>query len=228
MEKLLHAVASWPKRIISKNKPAGESTTPQPASTAGSDELFPSWPPPSPREMLSRRDFYRERLLSRRYLAPRGVFDDSPLFGLYRLYEWIMVDHIVNMRNELEMFWWARWPVADIPDPGEQGDPERYAVLACIPALLVESFNERVNLGLRREEPHSILSLEEQLAWAATPKKFETISAWAERVPPLDSVLYIPHSEAGCEQFVTLDDPGASPAFKEKNILAIKPHIHFI
>lgn len=124
--------------------------------------------------MLSRRELYKDRLGYRKYRGPKLVFEDTPLFALYRLYEWIMTGHVINMRNELERFWWARWPVSSIPDPGEQGDPERYAVLACIPALLVESFNERINLGLRREEPHSILSLEEQLAWAATPKNFGT------------------------------------------------------
>jgi hypothetical protein len=74
-----------------------------------------------------------------------------------------------------------------IPDPGEQGDPERYAVLACIPGLIAESFNERINLGLRREEPSAILSLEVQLFslfWASMPKPYEEEPAWTEKVPP--------------------------------------------
>ncbi|KAL6858130.1 hypothetical protein ACO1O0_005582 [Amphichorda felina] len=190
--------------------------------------LFPSWPPPNPREMLARRDYYRERMRHRRYAAPEGVLEDSPLYALYRIYEWIMVDDVVNMRNELEFFWWKPWPVAGIPDPGEHGDPERYAVLACIPALLAESFNERIEQGLRREEPHSILSLEEQLAWAATPKKWESVPRWTEQVAPLSSVLHIPHSQPFREQLMSLEDPEASPAFRKKNILAMKPHIHFM
>ena len=52
---------------------------------------------------------------------------------------------------------------------GSQGDPDHYVVLACIPTLLVASFNERIEKGLRREDLHSILSIEERLQWAATP-----------------------------------------------------------
>ncbi|KAK3942465.1 hypothetical protein QBC46DRAFT_379701 [Diplogelasinospora grovesii] len=221
---------TWFKKLICKLQPAGEPAIAQLTDTVSDELLFPSWPPPNPREMLSRREFYKDRLGYRKCRTPKGVFEDTPLFSLYRLYEWIMVGHVVNMRNEISMFWWARWPVSGIPDPGEQGDPERYAVLACIPALLVESFNERINLGLRREERHSILSPDEQFAWAATPTnlKFETEPAWTERVRPLDALLHIPDSQPMREEPTTLDDPEASPAFKKKNILAIKPHVHFI
>ncbi|KAG8417598.1 hypothetical protein J3459_006532 [Metarhizium acridum] len=200
------------------------------STTQEDDELwlFPVWPPINPREILRRREYYKARMEHRRYRAPKGIFEDSPLYALYRLYEWIMVDDVIHMRNELEMFWWARWPVSSIPDPGEQGDPERYAVLACIPALIVESFNERNEQGLRRQEPHSILSLEEQLQWAATPKIVESEPSWTKTVPPLQKLLHIPHSQPYTPQLTTLDDPQACPAFKKRNILAIRPHIHFI
>lgn len=140
-----------------------------------------------------------------------------------------MVGHTVNMRNELELFWWKRWPVSSIPDPGDYGDPERYAVIACIPALLVESFNERIDLGLRREEPHSILSLEEQMRFAASPKLYETPPDWTESVKSLDETLHIPQ-EVGLwqEQPTSLDHPQACQIFRRKNILCPKLHIHFI
>ncbi|KAK3307136.1 Metallo-dependent phosphatase-like protein [Chaetomium strumarium] len=192
------------------------------------DLWFPSWPPPNPRQILADREAYRRRLGYRRYLAPERVFEDSPLFVLYRLYEWIMAHHYINIRNELETFWWTRWLVSSIPDPGEQGDPERYAVLACIPGLIVESFNQRIDHGLRRKEPSAILSLEEQLYWASTPQKYEKEPAWTEEVPPLPDMLHIPHSQPHTEQLASLDDPDADPHFKKKNILAIRPHIHFI
>jgi hypothetical protein len=66
---------------------------------------FPSWPPPNPRQILADREQYRRRLGYRRYAGPERVFEDSPLFVLYRLYEWIMADHYINIRNELETFW---------------------------------------------------------------------------------------------------------------------------
>jgi hypothetical protein len=75
------------------------------------DLWFPSWPPPSPREIIADREAYRQRLRYRRYRAPKHVLEDSPLFGLYRLYEWIMADHVINIRNELEVFWYVPIPL---------------------------------------------------------------------------------------------------------------------
>ncbi|EEY19834.1 conserved hypothetical protein [Verticillium alfalfae VaMs.102] len=148
LKKLVSRTKQQPRAATAEPEPSGAppSTQPPPHDDVVSDDLFPCWPPPSPRAILSRRAAYSDSLCRRRYRAPRGVFEDTPVFALYRLYEWIMAGHTVNMRNELEMFWWARWPVASIPDPDpDDPDPERRAVLACIPALLVESFNERVN-----------------------------------------------------------------------------------
>lgn len=118
--------------------------------------------------------------------------------------------------------------MTDISDPGEQGEAERYAVLSCIPALLVESFNQRIDLGLRREEPHSVLSLEEQLEWAKTPKQYETVPDWTKAVPPLEETLHLPHAIPDEIQLQGLDDPRVSPPFKDKNILLWRPHIHFV
>lgn len=188
---------------------------------------FPTWPPPNPKEILRNPGSYAERFIKRKYHAPKGIFHDQPLFSLYRLYEWIMVDHTVNMRNELELFWWKRWPVSTIPDPRDD-DPERYAVLACIPELLVESFNERIDLGLRREEPHSILSLEEQQYFASTPKNYESVPGWTGTVPPLKELLHIPQEVGLWEQPTSLEHPQACQIFGQKNILCPKLHIHFI
>ena len=68
-------------------------------------------------------------------------------------------------------------------------------MLACIPGLIAESFNQRIDLGLRREEPSAILSLEEQLYWASTPNEYEEVPVWTEKVPPLKEMLHIPHSQ---------------------------------
>lgn len=179
------------------------------------DLLFPSWPPPNPREIIAHRTFYKERMRYRQYRAPEGVYEDSPLYALYRLYEWIMVGHSDNMRNELECFWWNSWPVASIPDPGEQGDPERYAVLACIPALLVESFNKRSESGLRRDGASS-----------GPVSGSETEPAWAAHVGPVRALMHIPETQRSL-QIKSLYDPAASSAFKKKNILMRKPDLHF-
>lgn len=215
-----------PPETIESDEPPFTASNPE--ESVSDDLLFPIWPPVNPREILSRRKHYREQLAYRRYRAPEMVFEDSPLFALYRLYEWIMAGHTINMRNELELFWWTRAPVSSIPDPGEQGDPERYAVLSCIPALIVESFNERNRQGLRRAEPHSILSLEEQLEWAATPEVLESEPGWTEGVAPLKECLHIPHELPDWPELDSMDDFQASEAFKKKNILIMTPHIHFV
>ncbi|KAM5350644.1 hypothetical protein ACJ41O_007149 [Fusarium nematophilum] len=213
-------ISTWLAKIKDRTRQrdieshTGQHDSQPPVETTEDDELlFPSWPPLNPREMLSRQAFYKDRMKHRKYRAPMGIFTDSPLYALYRLYEWIMADHT---------------PVSSIPDLGEQQDSERYAVLACILALLVESFNERNRLGLRRAEPHSILSVEEHLQWAATPMVLETEPSWTEGVPALKTLLHIPHSQPGCPYLTALDDPEASEAFKKKNIPIVKPHTHFV
>lgn len=154
--------------------------------------------------------------------------EDKPLYALYHIYEHIVLDNNIGMRNELELFWWTRLPVSDIPDPEDQTDRERYAVLSCIPPLLVESFNQRIDMGLRREEPHSVLSLEEQLQWAATPKNYESVPKWAQTVPALGETLHMPQTIPGEEQLQGLDDLRASQPFKDKNVVLWRPRIHFL
>lgn len=93
----------------------------------------------------------------------------------------------------------------------------------------MDSFNERIDMGLRREEPHSILSLEEQKRFTSSPKNYESVPVWTGTVPLLKEDLRIPH-EVGLwqEQPTTLDHPQACQIFREKNILCPKLHILFI
>ncbi|KAM5367198.1 hypothetical protein ACJZ2D_010188 [Fusarium nematophilum] len=108
-------ISTWLAKIKDRTRQrdieshTGQHDSQPPVETTEDDELlFPSWPPLNPREMLSRQAFYKDRMKHRKYRAPMGIFTDSPLYALYRLYEWIMADHTVNMRNELELFWWNR------------------------------------------------------------------------------------------------------------------------
>ncbi len=81
---------------------------------------------------------------------------------------------------------------------------------------------------MRREESLAILSLDEQLYWASTPKKYEEAPAGTELVPPLRELLHIPHSQPFTAQLTSLEDRDADSHFKKKNILAIRPHIYFV
>ena len=188
---------------------------------------YPTFPPPPPSEILSRRDFYLDVIRGRRYGAPSGEMEDKPLYALYRIYEQIILDNNNGIRNELEAFWWKPWPVSDIEDPNDDGEPERYAVFACIPALLVEAFNGRIDLGLRREG-QPIMNQDERQKLAKTPKAYETVPTWTKDVQPLEQTLHIPHSMQTYAQLESLDDERASAPFKEKNILFWHPHIHFV
>ncbi|KAL4801960.1 hypothetical protein BDV18DRAFT_164470 [Aspergillus unguis] len=120
---------------------------------------YPVFPPPPPEQLLAHATRYRERLCQRIYRIPKDEPDDTPLFSLYRLYERLVLNDNVGLRNEIEYFFYAKWPVASIPDPQDPSE-SRYAMLSAIPALLVEAFNQRIDLGLpRKADP--IISREE-------------------------------------------------------------------
>lgn len=104
-------------------------------------------------DIIGNRAEYWHSITIRKFGGPQGCFQDTPLFALYRLYEFVVMDRVLEYRNTLEAFWRRReWAVQDIPDPCDS-DPERYAFLAGCTYLLARSFNERVKLGLRRDNP---------------------------------------------------------------------------
>ncbi len=190
-------------------------------------EDYPSFPPPPPPAILADRDHYRAIVDRRKYAAPRGVYEDSSLFALYRLYEFIVLDYVFGYRNLLEWFWRKKeWPVHEIPDP-QDSDPARYAFLACVTYLMVRSFNARVSLGLTRGGRAIMLTeeVEEARSRPHHERTFERVPAWAEAAPPLAETLSIPTHDG-----VTLNgisDERADQDFLKKNILIWTPHIHF-
>lgn len=186
----------------------------------------PAYPAP-PREMLDNRFHYEEIIFNRRGLKDRQ--SDTPLAALYRIYEHIVLDQNINMRNELEYFWYKnRWAVCDIPDPRDP-DEERYACLACIPALLCLAFNDRIRLGLPRDAP-AIFTDDMLDAWRQQDRPYETEPKWAANVKKLKNTLTIPHWDAAKHDFVSLDgfsSGKACPEFARKNVLIWQPHIYF-
>ena len=147
----------------------------------------PIFPPPPPQEIMSHQSEYTASIRARKYRIPKGITADTPLYALYRLYELFVVDHVTGYRNQLECFWKRRsWAVRDIPHPKDE-DPARDAFLACIPALVVSSFNERIKLGLARDTP-AIISPEEAEELRTRPessKKYEELPGWTNLVPAL-------------------------------------------
>lgn len=189
-----------------------------------SSSEHPVFPPPTPEELLADPNFYRQRLFQRLYRTPKGILEDTPLFSLYRFYEHLVLNDNIGLRNEIEYFWYAKWPVASIPDPQDPCE-SRYAVLSAIPALFVESFNQRIDLGLpRKADP--IISREELEQYQKEDKIFESAPEWTKQVARLEETLVIPHDNG--EALGSFDDERASAQLAAKNVLHWQPHIHFI
>jgi hypothetical protein len=183
------------------------------------------WPPPPPEELLAKRALYEAKLSKGVYQRFRGGSLDTPLDTLYRLYVSLVLNRTFDLRNEIEYFWNRfSWAVASIPNPRDP-DPKRYVILACIPSLLVEAFNENIGRGLPRDAP-SILSQDELEELRRRDKVFESVPSWTVDVPALAETLRIPHENGGTLK--KMNDFRASPPFREKNILLWHPHILFI
>ena len=161
--------------------------------------------------MLRHRTLYEVPLLNR--FVDRDL--DTPIPAMYRIYEHIMLDQSIELRNELEAFWFkSEWKVSDIPNP-EDSDVERYAVLSCIPALLVLAFNKRIELGLPRNAP-SIFTHDQLDVWRSQEREYEKEPEWVTGVPKLEETLAIPHWDNDQKSFVVLNnfnDSRASKAF---------------
>lgn len=202
------------------NDPPGLSNVPRP-------EDYPTFPPLPPRELLNDATGHFEKIALRKYGGPQGEYVDKPLYGLYRFYEFVVLDNVTNYRNCLEAFWRQRdWPVHDIPDP-QDPDPERYAFLAGCTYLMVRAFNARVKLGLDRSMP-SLITPQEAEELRNLPdelRRYERVPEWAERVPPLEELLVVPTHEG--EVLTGREDKRADGDFVGKGILLWTPHIYF-
>jgi hypothetical protein len=192
-----------------------------------SPEDYPTFPPPPPHAILQAPTEYWTKVSARKFGAPRGVFEDSSLYGLYRLYEFIILDKVFDYRNALEAFWRQhQWAIQAIPDP-KDSSPERYAFLAGCTYLLARSFNQRVKLGLQRGMP-SLITPEEAEEARNVPdhlRRYESVPEWAMSVPALATTLVIPtHDGVVLESH---SDKRADPDFLAKNILLWTPHIYF-
>lgn len=145
---------------------------------------------------------------------------DTPLSSLYSLYHFIVTDDTIELRNELEFFFnKAKWAVKAIPDLKDT-NPQRYAILAVLTALMCRAFNRLIAKGLPRDAP-PIVSDWERLA--AQPRILEEVPQWAKEV---QTRLDIPDEK---DMFLDgPDDPKACKEFLAKNILIEEPHIYFV
>ena len=220
-------VATASKRSV---EVAGPSSVPGDDSRGESfldvskEPAYPTFPPPAPKQLLSNPSFYNQLLSQRQYYAPKNE-NDTPLYGLFRMYEHLLLNRTTGLRNELETFWFNRWPVSSIPDPKDDLEPDRYAVFAAIPALIVLAYNTRIELGIPRHA-EAVMTMEEIEEYRNADRLYENVPAWSKTVPPCKKVLSIPHEDG--EKLESFDDLRASKQLAEKNILCWQPHIHFV
>ncbi|PNS13969.1 hypothetical protein CAC42_6482 [Sphaceloma murrayae] len=220
----LRRLRQWrrPDHVVQTSEKVNQESTYEP-----NDDDYPTFPPPPPKVILDMPGEYWSKITKRRFGAPRGVLVDSPLYALYRLYEFILLDKRFDYRNALEAFWrQSDWSLDRIPDPKDE-DPARYAFLAGCTYLLVRSFNARVKIGLQRgmsalmtpEEAEVLRSVPDEL------RRYEKVPEWAASVPSLTAPLTVPTADGGA--ITSKDDERADPDFLSKNILLWTPHIHF-
>ena len=86
-------------------------------------------------------------------MIPLFRIRNSALCSLYRLYENLCSYRINRIGSETGYFFYhpeRRWALSRIPDP-KYKDSVRYAILANLVDALVDAFNWRLELGLRRD-----------------------------------------------------------------------------
>lgn len=168
-------------------------------------------PSPAPLDILSRPEIGLEYLRrDGHYHQLRSIWfftiRDTPIRSLYRLCVSACAQEHDEIMLESAYFWrHSNWPLRDIPDP-QDPDPVQYAILASLVEEMVDAFNFRIGLGLRRgveiyESDYQALAREEN-------KPYEVCPEWALQVPALDDLV----------NFVGEGDQG-TPAFRRRNIL---------
>ena len=131
-------------------------------------------------------------------IIPLWRFRDTPQCSLYRLYEAFCANTEGAISEETEYFWHrgeSRWATRNLKDP-QDSDPVRYAVLASLTEVLVNSFNWRLELGLRRDGPTVERDDNED---DHVDFEREVIPAWTQKVPSLPQTLVLHVNGDACE-----------------------------
>ncbi|KAG7089405.1 hypothetical protein E1B28_011093 [Marasmius oreades] len=186
---------------------------------ANSSKLRARYPSNTARQW--RRSRIRPPLAFR--LLGTASYADTPTAAFYRIYEFLVTNHNIHFRNELEYFCCSHpnWSISSLPDPKDP-DPLRYAILAVLTKLMCDSFNRRIGLGLPRDAPAII---EDFAELEARPKVYEEPPEWAKRVQALPEKVFIPNVEG---KKLDEDHEDVSEEFKAMNIIVQMPHIHFV
>lgn len=197
---------------------------------------YPEVLPQSPRAIVANIKVYTAHVIARRTQKRNLVTynaSEGPLEALYQLYELLLLDR----RQEIQMaakniFYNYSWTIAEIQNPADDPDRERYTVLACMLHLLVKTFNENIAAGVFRDTPAHLVPGEKMALRRCTTKvKFEAVPKWAQNVPPLENMLVIPYCkyQDGQSYHVLRNwaDERACINFKTKKILLWEPNMNW-
>lgn len=197
---------------------------------------YPEVLPQSPRLIVANIKAYTAYVIARRTQKRNLVTynaSEGPLEALYQLYELLMLDRLQEIQMAAKnIFHNYSWTIAEIQNPIDDPDHERYTVLACMLHLLVETFNENIAAGVFRDTPAHLLPGEKMALRQGTTKvKFESVPKWAQNVLPLDNMLLIPYCKYQDEQNYRVlsdwADERACTIFKTKRILLWKPNMNW-
>ncbi|KAG8763981.1 hypothetical protein FRC11_007031 [Ceratobasidium sp. 423] len=164
---------------------------------------------PTPLEILERREIAQEYLhRDGHYHQLRSIWfftiRDTPIRSLYRLCVSVCAQDHNEIMLESQYFWrHSDWAIHDIPDPRDP-DPVRYAMLASMVEELVDAFNYKIGLRLRRG---AAIYDNEAVANEET-HPIEVRPEWTSQVPGLDNLV----------NFCREGDQGA-PIFRARNII---------
>lgn len=197
---------------------------------------YPEVLPQSPRAIVADRKVYAAYVIARR-TQKRDLVNynasEGPLEALYQLYELLLLDRLQEIQMAAKnIFYNYSWIIAEIQNPIDDPDRERYTVLACMLHLLVKTFNENIAAGVSRDTPAHLLPSEKMaLCQGIAQIKFEAVPKWAQNVPPLDNMLVIPYCkyQDGQNYHVVRSwaDERACTIFRTKRILLWEPNMNW-
>lgn len=115
---------------------------------------------------------------------------NSGLSRLYRMYEYLVRGFMHGFVWEIMSFFRTQWAVSDIPNPHDP-NTERYAIVACLTAHLVDAIEFMKQQGFsRHRKAVSDSDLEDDIHWTSSAEEREP--PWARHVPELEYELVIP------------------------------------
>ena len=176
--------------------------------------------------LLSPEDLHASpEVINVRQAGIRNLFEvplfrarDTSLRSLYRLYDDLCADRRTLMTYECEYLFRRgseRWSLSRIEDPYDE-DPVRYAVLASLVEALVEAFNWKLELGIRRGGRPS-----DQSEDRATNFVREVAPEWTKKVGALEKSLCLIDRES--EPFAKVDQN-----FLKRNIEASMGYLYTV